>query len=331
MNLYLIGRCMNYELKKELYQNKKNLVEVDLSGENLFQVDLIGANLAGANLSGANLSGAYLARANLSGANLWGANLSGAHLFRADLTWADLTWANLSGANLSGANLSGAYLGNANLFRADLSSAKLHGTSLFRADLSETDLTQSLISIGQLADCKVKKCKVVDSKRKIEFVMVLNRNYHKFKLMFFRFHLFWKCLTKFVVFTNIKVISVSPGSTKIVFEAEGKENELALLAYSGAIKHLKVIKTISEGKGFSLREIEQLAEDLFNIGEPSNIELYATEITDLCVGELRGLMGYRKLVECMVSKNEIMAFLTMLKDKGYVFVEDWLTQKSLLR
>ncbi|BBM87241.1 pentapeptide repeat-containing protein [Candidatus Uabimicrobium amorphum] len=321
---------MNYELKEVLNQNKKNLVEVDLSGKNLFQVDLIGANLAGANLSGANLSGAYLACANLCGANLWGANLSGAHLFQVDLTWSDLTWANLSGANLSGANLSGAYLGNANLSRADLSRASLHGASLFRADLSETDLTQSLISIGQLADCNVKQCKVVDVKRKVEFVMIFHKNYRKFIPKFFRLYLFWKCLTKFMVFTNIKVISESSESAKIVFEAEGNENELALLAYSGAIKNLKVIKTIGEGGCFSPRETQQLAEDLFNIGEPNKIESYATEISESCAGELKGLLGYKRLVEAMISKNEILAFLAILKDKGHVFVEDWLMQKSLL-
>ena len=107
---------------------------IKLEKKEKLELDLSGANLSGANLSNVNLNGA-----NLSGTVLLKANLSGVKLFEADLTTADLTRADLTGAKFVTANL-----GNAILIRANLFLSILLNTDLTRANLSGTNLSHAI-------------------------------------------------------------------------------------------------------------------------------------------------------------------------------------------
>ena len=112
---------------------------IKLEKKEKLELDLSGANLSGANLSNANLNGA-----NLSGTVLLKANLSGVKLFEADLTTADLTRADLTGAKLVTANLGNAILIRANLLDANLFLSILLNTDLTRANLSGTNLSHAI-------------------------------------------------------------------------------------------------------------------------------------------------------------------------------------------
>jgi len=95
--------------------SKRNLVNVDLSGQDLHGLDLSWYNMSSVNLCNANLRHADLNFTNLEGAKLNGADLTNAVLFGANLVCADLCNAILDNADLRNANLHKACLINASI------------------------------------------------------------------------------------------------------------------------------------------------------------------------------------------------------------------------
>lgn len=126
-----------------------NLQGADLSGAELSSARLFGACLSGADLSGANLSWADLEGSDLNKTNLKGSNLNGASLNRASLFEA-----NLFEADLSGARLFETYLRDTYIECANLTEANLEGADLYRVYLKGANLSQSNITREQLEEAR---------------------------------------------------------------------------------------------------------------------------------------------------------------------------------
>ena len=112
MELWLLrphNKDRKYHNKKEVENQKSDLVGAELIG-----MDLSGAKLSGAKLAGADLRYANLTKADLRHADLWGAVLCGAKLANAKFDDADLSLANLTDVM--------------DLIHVDLKNAKTWGT-----------------------------------------------------------------------------------------------------------------------------------------------------------------------------------------------------------
>lgn len=110
--------------------DKKGLIEADLSGVDLNGIDFTGCNnLEGIILAGANLSNTSFVRANLSGADARGAHFQNATFQQTSF----------KRANLSEAIFDSAAFNQVSLVEAKLYGASLKGVNLMGMDLSKTE------------------------------------------------------------------------------------------------------------------------------------------------------------------------------------------------
>jgi len=154
---------------KELTEEQRARVALNLAGADLRETLLQGANLRMVNLQGAHLSRAELASADLTRGMLTGADLREAQckdalLFRAQLASADLRGARLEGANLRGAYLKGANLGEANLEGADLREAQLEEANLRGAHLKGADLRGAQFKGAYLRGAYLERAYLLDAR-----------------------------------------------------------------------------------------------------------------------------------------------------------------------